>query len=135
MRATSAHWLDERRAKAANRFAALGVPHRRIEDWKYSDLRTVIDGANDDAAASWSIAALPQGVELFDLANADAAPDWVKAHLGTLPQNAMASSSFAMPVPALRSASRATKRPDRCTSPSCSPAAPAPWSCWKTAPR
>ncbi len=90
-----AHWLDERRAQAANRFAALGVPHRRIEDWKYSDLRTAIDGANDDVAASWTIAALPEGVEFFDLANAENAPDWVRTHLGTLPQNAMASSSFA----------------------------------------
>ena len=91
----SAHWLDARRADAENRFRALGVPHRRIEDWKYSDLKTALDGANDDAAASWSLGKLPEGVELFDLANAEAAPDWVKAHLGTLPQNAMASSSFA----------------------------------------
>ncbi len=91
----NAHWLDERRAEAANRFAALGVPHRRIEDWKYSDLKTAIDGANDDAAASWSLGTLPDGVELFDLGNTDNAPDWVRAHLGTLPQNAMASSSFA----------------------------------------
>ena len=90
----TAHWLDERRAEAANRFAALGVPHRRIEDWKYSDLKTAIDGANDDDAASWKIGTLPEGVELFDLSQADA-PDWVRKHLGTLPQNAMASSSLA----------------------------------------
>ncbi|HEY0107598.1 MAG TPA: Fe-S cluster assembly protein SufD [Rhizomicrobium sp.] len=91
----NAHWLDERRAEAANRFAALGVPHRRIEDWKYTDLKSAIDGANDGGAAGWTIGTLPEGVELFDLANADVAPDWVKAHLGTLPQNVMASSSFA----------------------------------------
>ncbi|MEI9989357.1 MAG: Fe-S cluster assembly protein SufD [Rhizomicrobium sp.] len=90
-----AHWLDDRRAEAANRFAALGVPHRRIEDWKYSDLKTAIGGANDDAAVAWTVGALPDGVELFDLVNTDDAPDWVRAHLGTLPQNAMASSSFA----------------------------------------
>jgi Fe-S cluster assembly protein SufD len=91
----STHWLNERRAEAANRFAALGVPHRRIEDWKYSDLKPAIAGANDDAAARWSIEVLPEGVELFDLAHAERAPDWVKAHLGTRPQNAMASASFA----------------------------------------
>ncbi|HWD28468.1 MAG TPA: Fe-S cluster assembly protein SufD [Rhizomicrobium sp.] len=90
----NAHWLDARRAEAANRFAALGVPHRRVEDWKYSDLKSAIDGANDDAAAQWSLAALPDGVESFDLAQADA-PDWVRKHFGTLPQNAMASASFA----------------------------------------
>jgi Fe-S cluster assembly protein SufD len=90
----SAHWLDERRAEAANRFAALGVPHRRVEDWKYSDLKTAIDDANDDAAVSWSLGTLPAGIELFDLAQADA-PEWVRKHFGTLPQNAMASASFA----------------------------------------
>jgi Fe-S cluster assembly protein SufD len=90
----SAHWLDARRAEAASRFAAQGVPHRRVEDWKYSDLKNALDGANDDAAAAWSVGKLPHGVELFDLSHADA-PDWVQTHLGTLPQNAMASSSFA----------------------------------------
>ena len=89
-----ATWLDERRAEAANRFAALGVPHRRIEDWKYSDLKSAIDGANDDAAASWSVGKLPEGVELFDLSRAKA-PDWVQKNFGTLPQNAMSSASFA----------------------------------------
>ncbi|MEI9993223.1 MAG: Fe-S cluster assembly protein SufD [Rhizomicrobium sp.] len=91
----NAHWLDERRAEAANRFAALGLPHRRIEDWKYSDLKSALDGANDDGAVAWTVGTLPEGVELFDLSNASAAPDWVKAHLGTLPQNAMASASLA----------------------------------------
>ena len=90
-----AHWLDARRAEAEKRFHALGVPHRRIEDWKYSDLKTALDGANDDCAASWSLGKVPEGVELFDLADAEAAPEWVKAHLGTLPQNVMASSSLA----------------------------------------
>ena len=86
------HWLDERRAEAANRFAALGVPHRRVEDWKYSDLKTAIDGANDDAAAKWIVSGQ---VEVLDLANAASAPDWIRSYFGTLPQNAMSSSSFA----------------------------------------
>jgi len=90
-----AHWLDERRAEASNRFAALGMPHRRIEDWKYSDLKTAVGIANDDGAATWTVGSLPDGVELFDLASTAEAPAWVKAHLGTLPQNAMASASFA----------------------------------------
>ncbi|MBS0471473.1 MAG: Fe-S cluster assembly protein SufD [Proteobacteria bacterium] len=90
----SATWLDERRAQARERFAAQGVPHRRIEDWKYSDLRPAVEGANDDAAAAWSIRMRPDGVEVFDLAQVDA-PDWVRAHLGTLPQSVMASASLA----------------------------------------
>lgn len=90
----SAHWLDERRADAAARFAAAGVPHRRIEDWKYTDLKPAIEGANDDAAVEWSIRTRPDSVEVFDLASADA-PGWVREHLGTLPQNAMAAASLA----------------------------------------
>ncbi len=31
-------WLAERRARAAERFGALGLPHRRLEAWKYTDL-------------------------------------------------------------------------------------------------
>jgi Fe-S cluster assembly protein SufD len=32
-------WVPAARRAAFNRFAALGLPHRRIEDWKYTDLR------------------------------------------------------------------------------------------------
>jgi Fe-S cluster assembly protein SufD len=94
MNASANTWLGERRAEAENRFRALGVPHRRIEDWKYSDLKNAIGTANDDAAAVWAVEALPEDVELFDLSKSKA-PDWVKAHFGTLPQNVMASASFA----------------------------------------
>ncbi len=91
----NAHWLDERRAEAANRFAALGVPHRRVEDWKYSDLKSALpEDSEDGRTVEWSVGALPDGIERFDLSEADA-PDWVRAHFGTLPQNAMASASFA----------------------------------------
>src|SRR5258707_3172062 len=38
---------------------------------------------------------MPDGVDIFDLTHAEGAPGWVKIHLGTLPQNAMASASFA----------------------------------------
>ncbi|SMF82608.1 Iron-regulated ABC transporter permease protein SufD [Tistlia consotensis] len=31
-------WLAERRKAAAERFRALGLPHRRLEAWKYTDL-------------------------------------------------------------------------------------------------
>ncbi|HEV2650449.1 MAG TPA: hypothetical protein VGU69_04260, partial [Rhizomicrobium sp.] len=77
MNASANTWLDERRAEAENRFRALGVPHRRIEDWKYSDLKNAIGTANDDAAAVWAVEALPEDVELFDLSKSKA-PDWVK---------------------------------------------------------
>lgn len=37
--------VREARAKALGRFAANGLPHRRIEEWKYTDLRGVMKDA------------------------------------------------------------------------------------------
>ena len=97
-----ATWLDERRAEAANRFAALGVPHRRIEDWKYSDLKTAIGDAVNDAVGMWTVGDVENGPPLdvdysyFDMnASPDNLPEWVRVNLGVLPQNAMSSASFA----------------------------------------
>jgi len=58
--------LDPRRLRAAEAFRAAGLPHRRIEAWKYSDLRAVADA---DAvavapAARWTIDA--EGVEIVE---------------------------------------------------------------------
>jgi Fe-S cluster assembly protein SufD len=48
--------LAQQRERAFHRFEALGLPHRRIEEWKYTDLRALMRGANPlasppDAAA------------------------------------------------------------------------------------
>ena len=80
----NAPWLDARRNDALAAFRKFGVPHRRIENWKYTDLKTALDAANDSAShdIAWQIASVPAGVELFDLADLSNAPDWVQAHLG-----------------------------------------------------
>jgi Fe-S cluster assembly protein SufD len=54
------------RAKAAEDFRARGVPHRRVEAWKYSDLKTVVDADQIASAvpAKWTIEA--EGVEMID---------------------------------------------------------------------
>jgi Fe-S cluster assembly protein SufD len=101
-------WLDHRRAEALNRFHVSGIPHRRVEEWKYSDLRNALESprtpamilktAADPFAAIAGVqflvkdgrletsklgGALPQGVELVDLAAlGEDAPVWVKSHLG-----------------------------------------------------
>jgi len=51
------------RAKAAEDFRARGVPHRRVEAWKYSDLRSAVDAGQVEAAgaAAWTVEA--EGVE------------------------------------------------------------------------
>lgn len=90
--------LDARRAKALESFRAKGLPHRRVEEWKYSDLRALI-AANDveqAGAAQWSIELLTDGIELFDLSKNDV-PDWLGQRLGSLSEpNAMESASLGL---------------------------------------
>jgi len=61
--------MNALRAKAAEEFRALGVPHRRIEAWKYSDLRSLVDAEAVAAApaATWKIES--EGVEFADLSD------------------------------------------------------------------
>ena len=82
--ATGAPGSTSRRADAAKLFREKGVPHRRIENWKYTDLKTALEGANDagENDIRCTIESLPDGVELFDLANLAHAPQWVQAHFG-----------------------------------------------------
>jgi Fe-S cluster assembly protein SufD len=92
-------WLGQRRAEAVETLRVNGVPHRRIEEWKYTDLKTALEPANDSIAATaqWSIERVPVGVTLFDLANLTAAPGWVQAHFGkAAPAETMAAASFAL---------------------------------------
>ena len=101
-------WLSQRRADAVATLRTQGVPHRRIEEWKYSDLKTALEPANDSiaATAAWSIENVPTGVTLFDLADLSAAPEWVRAHFGkaaaaeTVPAAslALADGGFALHV-------------------------------------
>ncbi len=60
-------------------FRAKGIPHRRLEDWKYSDLRSVLD--EETVAGSkgvlWRIDKMPPGVESRDI-RTDGLPNWVK---------------------------------------------------------
>jgi Fe-S cluster assembly protein SufD len=90
--------FEARRAKAAETFRARGVPHRRIEEWKYSDLRTALDedAVSTSGAAPWTLGAIPNGCQTFDLADFDHdAPDWVSRNLGTLGAGAMDAASLA----------------------------------------
>ncbi len=74
-----------------------GVPHRRIENWKYTDLKTALGGANDAGVNDirCAIASIPDGIELFELANLADAPQWVQAYFGK------AALSDAMPAASL----------------------------------
>jgi Fe-S cluster assembly protein SufD len=97
---------EVRRAEALDSFRVRGMPHRRFEHWRYSDLRAVLEPGEVAQAgtAKWAIAALPEGVEMFDLATADA-PDWVMktlGHVGNRRTMVEASLAFAEGGVALR---------------------------------
>ncbi len=79
--------LEARREKALENFLVHGMPHRRIEDWKYSNLRAMLDAGQvaQAGSAQWRVEALPEGVELYDLsALSEASPGWVTRNLGSL---------------------------------------------------
>jgi Fe-S cluster assembly protein SufD len=94
-----AAWLGARRTAAAAAFQAKGVPNRRVEDWKYSDLKAALEAANDleSGTIAWAFDALPVGVEVLDLAKLTDAPDWVSACFGkSATEHAMAAASFTL---------------------------------------
>ena len=97
---------ESRRAEALESFRVRGMPHRRFEHWRYSDLRAVLDAGQvaQSGTANWQIERVPEGVELFDLAK-PAAPEWVVRHLGNIgnrPTMEEASLAFADGGAALR---------------------------------
>jgi Fe-S cluster assembly protein SufD len=86
--------LPERRRQAAALFAARGLPTRRVEEWKYSDLKAALGQAGlDQGSASWLTGPLPAGVERVDLADG-IHPDWVVKHLGAQVPNALSAASL-----------------------------------------
>ncbi len=98
-------WIDSLREAGARRFSGLGLPTRKVEDWKYTDLRALsgshwsmpaepVDPPDigDDACAvlvngCWTGGRqpLPDGVELVSLARAiEDADDVLQRHLGSV---------------------------------------------------
>lgn len=117
-------WLDERRRRAMQNFREEGVPNRRTEQWKYTDLRGALEAQSAavsprlvlhsdrdpfGAISAFQIsiadgyfaapdAQIPPGIELFGLGEIDdGAPGWVKQNLGeVLSRRAMGDASLAM---------------------------------------
>jgi Fe-S cluster assembly protein SufD len=86
----------DRKAEAAAVVHSHGVPHRRIEEWKYSDLKAALGDAGLGAVmAQWLVGNLPAGVEVFDLSLPNP-PDWVMAHIARSSQNVMNAASLAL---------------------------------------
>jgi Fe-S cluster assembly protein SufD len=88
--------LAVRKADAAALLAERGVPHRRIEEWKYSDLKSALGEAGIGAVvAEWQVNSLPAGVQMFDLSQKNP-PDWVQACFGQVQDNVMSAASLAL---------------------------------------
>src|SRR5690348_16630829 len=86
----------DRKAQAAAVVHSHGVPHRRIEEWKYSDLKAALGEQGLGAVvAEWLVGNLPFGVEMFDLAQPNP-PAWVTAHIARPTQNVMRAASLAL---------------------------------------
>jgi len=86
----------DRKAQAAAVVHSHGVPHRRIEEWKYSDLKAALGERGLGAVmAEWLVGNLPYGVEVFDLAQPNP-PAWVMAHVGRPTPNVMRAASLAL---------------------------------------
>src|SRR5712671_3976645 len=86
----------DRKAQAAAVVHSHGVPHRRVEAWKYSDLKSALGEAGLGAVmAEWLVGNLPAGVEVFDLAQADP-PGWVMTDVARPTQNVMSAASLAL---------------------------------------
>jgi Fe-S cluster assembly protein SufD len=86
----------DRKAEAAALVHSHGLPHRRIEDWKYSDLKAALGEAGLAAVmAEWLVGNLPAGVEMFDLSMSNP-PAWVMAHVARTTQNVMSAASLAL---------------------------------------
>ena len=120
---SSLEWLNARRRAAMAAFATRGIPNRRFEAWKYTDLAGVLDqelqpqrhapplsGVNRIWPVSGSELIFTGGflrqisndgsIEVFDLANLDARfPAWIRESLGALasgPDQPMGALSLAL---------------------------------------
>ncbi|HXJ00060.1 MAG TPA: Fe-S cluster assembly protein SufD [Micropepsaceae bacterium] len=102
-------WLEARRSAAMDAFAKTGVPTRRVEAWKYTDLANALEAdaipaarfhGSLDADNPFAIAGGAElllvngflqrsigakGIEIVDLGGLDSnTPDWVKENLGLM---------------------------------------------------
>jgi Fe-S cluster assembly protein SufD len=115
-------WLNARRRSAFSAFAATGVPNRRVEAWKYTDLANALDPGLQPASALQAVkpdtifppqeielsfangflvgGANDKRIELIDLAKLEAqTPAWLRDYLGILASGAdqpMGAASLAL---------------------------------------
>lgn len=76
-------WLKEMRERAIARFAEVGFPTTRLEQWRFTNVQPISETPFVLQRASWEIDPVPAGVSVSTLSSAVAtAPDFVRAHIG-----------------------------------------------------
>ncbi|MDT8895914.1 Fe-S cluster assembly protein SufD [Halomonas sp. I1] len=83
-------WIAARRQAGAARFEALGFPHRRIEEWKYTNVRDIARGdfalATDADFSPATAAALTLPLDAYRLTFVDGVFAPALSDLGSLPE-------------------------------------------------
>ena len=76
-------WLKEMRQRAIARFAEVGFPTTRLEQWRFTNVQPISETAFELQRASWELGPVPAGVTVATLGDAVATtPDFVRAYLG-----------------------------------------------------
>jgi Fe-S cluster assembly protein SufD len=95
MNASSAA-LNLRRAEAAERVRARGLPHRRIEDWKYTDLRAALGESELGGLGAASIHIRNAVPQIEQYAFDGVPPRWFVDHFGKIaPEGFLSDASLA----------------------------------------
>ena len=107
-------WLREMREHAITRFAAVGFPTTRLEEWRFTNVQPISETPFELQRATWEVDPVPAGVTVSTIAAAvRAAPEFLQAHLGkyasveTSPFTALATAFLADGM-VIRVAARAT---------------------------
>jgi len=95
-------WLKEMRERAIARFAEVGFPTTRLEQWRFTNVQPISETPFELQRSSWELDPVPAGVTVSTLsATVATAPDFLQAHLGryadvaTSPFTALATAFLA----------------------------------------
>jgi len=95
-------WLKEMRERAIARFAEVGFPTTRLEQWRFTNVQPISETPFELQRSSWELDPVPAGVTVSTLsATVATAPEFLQAHLGryadvaTSPFTALATAFLA----------------------------------------
>ena len=76
-------WLKDMRERAIARFAEVGFPTRRLEQWRFTNVEPISETPFELQRSTWELDPVPAGVTVSTLsATVATAPDFLQVHLG-----------------------------------------------------